>query len=84
MMDSGWFFPFGFIALMFFGLLLLTGIVFLVVWAVRSLSGSGSPATGPAPAGTTMKSDEAIAIVRKRFAAGEINKEQYDEIMRTL
>jgi uncharacterized membrane protein len=28
--------------------------------------------------------DEAVVIARKRFAAGEITKEQFDEMMKTL
>jgi uncharacterized membrane protein len=36
----------------------------------------GAPGTPPAPG-----HDEAVAIARKRFASGEITKEQFDEIM---
>jgi putative membrane protein len=61
-----------------FGLIALAGIVLLVVWAMRSMSGSGQHLQTP-PRG-----DEACAIARTRFAKGEITKEQYDEICKAL
>lgn len=64
--------------MMFFGLLVTVGIVLLLVWLVRAPSGR---ATG---AGMRMDADEALTVVRRRFAAGEITKEQYEEIVRTL
>jgi putative membrane protein len=61
-----------------FGLLVLAGIVLLVVWAVRAMSGSGQhhPAAPPV--------DDACTIAKVRFAKGEITKDQYEEICRTL
>jgi putative membrane protein len=68
---GGWLF-------LLFGLLILAGIVLLVVWAVRSMSGSGQhhPASPPV--------DDACAIAKVRYAKGEITKEQYEEICKTL
>ena len=68
---GGWLF-------LLFGLLVLAGIVLLVVWAVRSMGGSGQhhPAAPPV--------DDACAIARARLAKGEITKEQYEEICRAL
>lgn len=81
MMGGGWLFG---LVMLFFGLLVLAGLVLLVVWAIRSTSGhQAPPATGRAPA-RAAGHDEAIAIVKRRYAAGEITKEQYDEITRTL
>lgn len=81
----------GLIAMLLFVLLTLAGIVLLVVWALRSMTGSTHSTTGPTPPSTTGPTppvstghDEAIAIAKKRLASGEITAEQYEEIMRTL
>jgi putative membrane protein len=74
-MMGGW----GGLVFAFFGLLVLVAIVLLVVWAIRTTQGSGHkqpPAAGSA--------DEACAIARARYAKGEITKEQYEEMCRTL
>jgi putative membrane protein len=68
---GGWLF-------LLFGLLILAGIVLLVVWAVRSMSGS---AQHPQPPRST---DDACAIAKTRYAKGEITKEQYEEMCKTL
>jgi putative membrane protein len=68
---GGWLF-------LLFGLIALAGIVLLVMWAVRSMSGSGQhPQTPP-------RVDDACAIARARFAKGEITREQYEEICKVL
>ena len=51
-------------------------IVGLVVWGVRSLSGR----TGNGP---PLNADP-LEIVRERYARGDINREEYEEIIRTL
>jgi len=79
-MMGGWL---GGLLMLFFGLLVLAGIVLLVVWAIRAATGHAPSATGPAHPGAAGQ-DEAIAIAKRRFATGEITKEQYDEIMRAL
>jgi uncharacterized membrane protein len=73
-----------------FGLLVLAGIVLLIVWAVRTMSGQGhdhghghsGPPVAPTPA--PPKVDEACTIARTRYASGEITKDQYEEICKTL
>jgi putative membrane protein len=72
----------GLIALLFFALV-IGGIVLLVVWAVRSLSGHGQAAL-PTSSGSAPGHDEAVAIAKKRLANSEISKDQYDDIMRAL
>lgn len=78
-----------------FGLLVLVGIVLLVIWAVRASSGHGGHGTryaggpgvdnGPGPLPPTGSSaDEAIAVARRRFAAGEISQEEFAQIMSAL
>jgi putative membrane protein len=61
-----------------FGLLVLAGVVLLVVWAVRAMSGSAHHQAG------TPSGEDACSIAKVRFAKGEITKEQYEEICKTL
>lgn len=79
MMGGGWF---GGVMMLLFGVLIIAGIVMLVIWAVRASGGhtSGGMTSHPGVAGH----HEAVAIAKKRLASGEITKEQYDEIMRSL
>ena len=68
-----------------FGLLILVGIVLLIVWAVRTMGGQGHSGPGAGSAHTPQQNqDEACSIARKRFASGEITKEQYEEICKSL
>ena len=79
----------------FVTLLVLVALIALAVFIFRALvrsgSGAGSnrpanvPPTGApegAPAGET--GDRALAILRERYAKGEINKEEYDSMRRDL
>lgn len=68
---GGWLF-------LLFGLLILAGVVLLVAWAVRSMSGSAQHSQPPSPTA------DACAIAKTRYAKGEITKEQYEEICKTL
>jgi len=79
MMGGGWW---GLFIMAFLAALFIAGVVVLVMWIMRS-SGHGHPAApgGPVP---MPGHDEAIAIAKRRLAGGEITKDQYDEIMRTL
>ena len=69
----------GFWLLVFFGLLVLVGVILLVIWAVRASSGAGSAGDR----GTAV-TDQALETARRRYASGEITKEQFDEMRRTL
>jgi len=79
---TGWF---GGLVMIFFGFLVLVGIVLLIVWIVRGM-GHGGAAPGPMMGGMPpmVGHDEAVQIAKKRFASGEITKEQFDEIMQAL
>lgn len=68
---GGWLF-------LLFGMLVVVGIILLIVWMVRSMAGAQHPGPGVRPA------DDACSIAKVRFAKGEISKEQYDEICKTL
>jgi putative membrane protein len=78
-MGGGWL---GLLMMLFFGALVVAGIVLVAVWAVRS-SGHGH-AGGAAQHPGAVGHDEAVSIAKRRFANGEITKDQYDEIMRSL
>jgi uncharacterized membrane protein len=65
-----------------FAALAIAGFVLLLIWVVRA--SSGHSAGGSAVHLGTMGHHEAIAIAKKRLAAGEITAEQYDEIMSRL
>lgn len=69
----GWF---GGLLTLFFGALVVAGIVLLIIWAVRA--SAHQPVSGSAG------HDEAVAIAKRRCASGEITTQEYDEIMRAL
>ena len=54
-------------------LLFWGGLIALVVWAVRQFAGAGRPAA-----------EDPTAILRRRLAAGEITREQYEQARRAL
>ena len=60
------------------GLTSLLWIVLLgvIVWAVVSFVGSNTGASG--------RADSALEVVKKRYARGEINKEEYEEKKKDL
>jgi len=72
-----------------FWLLLITGVVLFVIWAIRrgSHGHTSVPLAGPSQPGIPAPGaghNEAVAIAKRRLASGEITSEQYAEIMRTL
>lgn len=92
MSGGGWFV--GLLFFVFF-VLVLALVVLLIIWAVQSSKrhphpmqgapGTSMPAPPAAPpVGAAPGHDEAVAIAKRRFASGEITKEQYDEIMNGL
>jgi putative membrane protein len=90
MMGSNWgygnsFMGGGWLLMLLFGALVVAGVVVLVVWAVRASSGHAhGSGQAPVPPAAAPGHDEAVAIAKRRFAAGEIDKDQYEEIMRAL
>lgn len=81
-MMGGWAGPF---MMMVFAVLLLVGIALLVMWVMRMSGGTGGAGGSDRPVPPVRPThDEAIAIARRRFAAGEITKEQFEELMRAL
>lgn len=80
---TGWWWQ---LVMLLFWLLVIAGVILLVVWVVRQMSGSGHAQGGPtAPTGPLVSGkDDACETARLRYAKGEIDKEQYEEICRTL
>ncbi|HUZ01196.1 MAG TPA: SHOCT domain-containing protein [Thermomicrobiaceae bacterium] len=64
------------IAMLAFWALVIVGVVLLVAWLVRQGQGQRL-ATGSAD-------DRALSILRERFARGEIDAEQFEQMRRTL
>lgn len=57
-----------------FGVILLAGIVLLIVWAIRTL-GKG---------GRSRDEDAALNILNKRYASGEITREEFERMKRDI
>lgn len=85
MMGGGWF---GLFLMVFVGAVIVGLLILLVMRMMRSSGhGYGHPMVhGGTPAAPVSAPghDEAVAIAKRRFASGEITKEQYDEIMGSL
>ena len=66
---------------MFGGILVMIGIVVLIAWAIGQAGQGGSVAQGQGgrPAG-----DDALEILRARFARGEITADEYLAARQTL
>jgi uncharacterized membrane protein len=62
----------------------ITAIVLLIIWAVRVSGGHHPSHTTALPPTDATGHNEAVALVKKRLATGEITPEQYEEIMRVL
>ena len=79
-MYHGWGNGFGGWAMMGFGfvfwLIIVAGIVALVIWAVRKSSGRSYGLSSPEP--------DALEIARRRYARGEISKEQFEQLKQDL
>ena len=67
-----------------FLVLLVLLVVLAIRWLLRSLSSSS--AAGPSSPGApgTATNDSALAVLRERFARGEIDAEEFEQRRRTL
>jgi putative membrane protein len=70
MMGGGWWI-FGWI----FMILFWAAIILLIIWLYKQIKGEGARA----PSGET-----ALDILKKRYASGDITKEQFDEMKKEL
>ncbi len=71
--SSSWMF-WGFAAVR---VLIFVGIIWLIVWAIKRFTSGNTQSF-------SRKDDEALTIVRERYAKGEITKEQYDVLVKDL
>lgn len=75
-MGGGWGFGiFGMIFMLVFWVLIIAGIVLVVRWLVEQ----GRPGSPSGPAG-----ESALDVLKKRYARGEIGKEEFDQKKRDL
>lgn len=80
MMGGAWGWVGG-IFMMFFWILVLVAIVLLIRWL---LSGGGRAAATHGPRPPQEPAESALDILKKRYAKGEITKEQFDLMKRDL
>jgi putative membrane protein len=66
---------FGNIVMLAFWIAVIVGIIFLVRWLVISTGSSGRSAR---------TEDSALEILKRRYARGEINKEEFEEKKKAL
>jgi len=72
--EMGWGYGMGWIwtiIMLVFWIAVIVGIIFLIRWLVLS-TGNRSP--------EAKSEDSALEILKKRYARGEINKEEYEKI----
>ena len=72
MMGYDTMYGYNWIFMMFFGMLLIAGIVLLAVWLFRQ-SGTGRG-----------KEETPLDILKRRYAQGEIDKEEFEQKKRDL
>ena len=63
------------------GLAILVGLILLIVWAVRRMSG-GVNAANPVPLATGQQTPK--EILQARYVSGEITREQYKQMLDDL
>ena len=80
-------FGFGWGGMIFGGLLTLLFwgvIIALIVLAVRALSRSGSGQATPSASAPGQARDQALEILRERYARGEISKDEFNSMRQDL
>jgi putative membrane protein len=71
--------------MMVFMVLVVVGGIMLVVWLVRAMAAPyGGYAQGPYQQPYSPRPDDALETARRRYASGEITKDEFEEIKRTL
>jgi len=69
----------GGVGMMVFWALIPIAIVALIVWAVVTFARSAGRSNTAAS-----RSETPLDVLRRRYAAGEINKEQFEEMQRSI
>lgn len=71
---------FAMVAMLLWWVLIVLGIALIVKWLFRSGSRPGADDQG----GRAGRGDRALAILRERYARGEIDKQEFEERKRDL
>ncbi len=66
--------------MMLFGLLVFAGIILLAIWAIARLAGSERQTSTT----TSSSPEDPLAILQRRYARGEITREEYERIRSDL
>ncbi len=77
---------FGWAGMIFGGLMMLlfwVVVILLAIWAIRALTRRGGWQSRDM-SHTSTRDDNALAILRERYAKGEIDKEQYERMRADL
>lgn len=67
--------------LLLFFILLIVGVVVLIIWVLRQ---NARNLSGNSPYIHRSSQEDALDILRRRYASGEITKEQFDEMKRDI
>lgn len=66
--------------MMLFGLLVFGGVILLAIWAVTRLTGSERSQPGT----TANSPEDPLVILQRRYARGEVGREEYERIRADL
>jgi len=66
--------------MMLFGLLVLVGVILLGVWAIARFAGSERLR----PSSTSSSPEDPLTILQRRYARGEITRDEYERIRSDL
>jgi len=66
--------------MMLFGLLVFAGIILLAVWAIARFAGSERQTSST----TSGSPEDPLTILQRRYARGEITREEYERIRSDL
>lgn len=66
--------------MMLFGLLVFVGIILVGIWAIGRLAGSERLR----PSSTSSSPEDPMTILQRRYARGEITREEYERIRSDL
>lgn len=68
------------IVMMIFGLLVFAGIILLAIWAIARFTGSDRLR----PSNASSSPDDPLTILQRRYARGEIGRDDYERIRSDL
>ena len=66
--------------MMLFGLLILVGVILLAAWAIARFTSGDRPQLG----GPANSPDDPLLVLQRRYARGEIDREEYERVRSDL